>query len=170
MRSLRCRSRISRVCCRSLSGARDVGADLIVAPLYRRHLLGMFGVDRTLLLKGRLGAALVSKRRLHRHVTLAYGAVVHQYVAVEIAHLERQQLRQCPAFLILERLIAPRRCGLPLQMSDLTVDLIANVLQTFQIPHAYRPREPRSPGGAPCTWRYRPPPRQRRACLRAWPR
>ncbi len=93
----------------------------------------MFGVDGALLFQRRLGGALVGERRLHGDIALAHRAVLDLRAAVQVAHLQRQQLGQRPALLILERLVAPRRAGLPLQVADLPVDFIAHILQALQV-------------------------------------
>ena len=90
-------------------------------------------MDGALLFQRRLGTALVGQGRLHGDIALAHRAVLHLRAAVQVPHLERQQLGQRPALLVLERLVAARRAGLPLQVADLAVDFVAHVLEPLQV-------------------------------------
>ena len=86
-----------------------------------------------LLLDGRLGGTLVCERGLHGELALAHRAVMDLGAAVELAQLQSQHFGREPALLFLQRLVAARRGGLPLQMADLLVDLVAHVLQALEV-------------------------------------
>ena len=62
-------------------------------------------------------------------LALAHGRIVYLRAAIEVAQLERDELRGQAALAVFQRLVAPRGGGLALQMADLLLDLVAQVLQ-----------------------------------------
>src|SRR6185437_3383199 len=113
--------------------ARDLRPDLVVAALHGREALAHRAVVSALALDRSLRGTLIGERRLHLDLTRARGAVVDLGAAVELLQAKRQELRRQAALLFLQRLVAPRRGGLPLQVPDLLLDLIAHVLQALEV-------------------------------------
>src|SRR5579864_5219388 len=113
--------------------ARDLGARLVVARLDRRHALGVLGLGRALLLERRFRGTLAGELRLHGELAGTQGRIVNLGATVEIAQLQRDQLRREAPLGLLQALIASRSGGLPLQVAYLLVDLIAQILQPLEV-------------------------------------
>ena len=113
--------------------ARDFRTHLVVTPLHRRHAVAVRSVHRALLLERRLGRAQLGELGLQRELALAQRRVVHLRAAIEVAQLERDELRGQAALAVFQRLVAPRGGGLALQVADLLLDLVAQVLQPLEV-------------------------------------
>ena len=116
-----------------LLGARDFGADLVVAALHfgEHRRLRVVLLSRTL--DRGLDRALLRDRRLQREVALVQDCLARGRFALHFAQLEREQLRVRLPLLLLERLVAARRGGLALQVAQLLLDLVAQVAEAREV-------------------------------------
>ncbi len=116
-----------------LFGARDVGADLVVAPLH----FGQHGRLRVVLLPraldGGFDRPLLRQRGLQRKVTLAQDRLARARFALDFAQLEREQFGVRLPFFLLQRLVAARGGGLALQVTQLLFDFVTQVGQARQV-------------------------------------
>ena len=126
-RSCRCRWRSSRPCWMRLLGARDLGADLVVAALDRVQRFGLLGEILARRLDGRFDGAQLGDQRLHRRVALAQDAFLRLRVLLDHAQAQCQQLGGELALFLLQRLVAARGRRLALQVAQLLVDFVAHV-------------------------------------------
>src|SRR3954451_9142897 len=90
----------------------NLSADLVVAPLDGSDTIALLCVKSALLFDRSFSGALISQRRLHRHLTLAHRTVVNFKAPIEVPQPQGEQLCRQPALLVLEGLIAARRRGL----------------------------------------------------------
>ena len=117
----------------ALLRASHLGAQLVIATLNGCERLTQLVVRRALALDPSLGGALIGERLLHGELTAAHCSVLHLRAAVELAQLQRQQFSAQRALLRLAILVAARDSGLALQMPDLTVHLVAQILQPREV-------------------------------------
>ena len=99
-----------------LLGARNLGANLVVATLYRSKRFAMRVVVAPRTLDRRLNRALLGERRLQREVALAHDRLARAGLGLDLAEPQGQQLRLQLALFLLQRLVAARGRGLALQV------------------------------------------------------
>jgi hypothetical protein len=116
-----------------LLGACDVGTGLVITPLYRGQGVGALHVRRSRTLDRRLRGAQVRDRRLRLRLALAGERMTARDVAVEVTDPERQQFRLELALALHVFLVAARDAGLPLQVADLLIHLLAQVVEPFEV-------------------------------------
>ena len=116
-----------------LLGTRNIGTYRIKTRLNLRECIGLFGVIAALRLDRRLSGAQIGERCLHGELFLSHRRIVHFGAAVEIAQTQGEQLGREASLLLFESLIlACARC-LALQVPNLLVDLVTQILQTFEV-------------------------------------
>ena len=116
-----------------LLGARYLGANLVIATLYRGKRLAMRVVVAARTLDRGFNGALLRERRLQRQVTLAQDRLACAGLGLDLAQSQRQQFRlQLPLFL-LQCLVATRGRRLALQVPELLLDFVAQVAQAGQV-------------------------------------
>ena len=113
--------------------ARDLRAHLVVAALHLGEHLGSRVVLVPRTLDGRLVRALLGQRGLQREVALVQDRLARTGLAFDLAQPERQQLRLQLPLVLLQRLVTPRSRGLPLQVAQLLLDLVAQVGEPRQV-------------------------------------
>ena len=117
----------------ALLKARNVRADLVVAPLHGRQRVAVSGVHDALLLDRGLRGALCGELGLHGELAFAHCRVMHFRATVEVTQAQCQHFRRQPPLLFLQCLVAACRGGLALQVADLLVHLVAQVLQPLEV-------------------------------------
>ena len=153
-----------------LLGTRDLGTDLVVAPLHGRELVGLRGVLGARALDRGLERALTGKRGLQGEIALAHDRGPRTGFGLDLAQAQRQELRLQLALLLLERLVTARGGRLALQVAELLLDLLTQVSQALEILACVTDARLGLAATLLVAGDARPPPRGNRACLRAAPR
>ena len=99
-----------------LLGARNLGADLVVATLYRRERFAMRVVVAPRTLDGRFHGTLFGQGGLQREVALAHYRLARTCLGLDLAEPQGEQLGLQLALFLLQRLVAARGRGLALQV------------------------------------------------------
>ena len=81
----------------------------------------------------RLGFPQIGKHRMQGGFTVLGGGIAQPGVRIQAVQAQRQQFRLQFALLFLERLVAPSRCRLALQMTNLFFDFLAQIVQAVEI-------------------------------------
>ena len=116
-----------------LLGARDLGADLVVATLHFRQHRRLGIVLLACAFDRRLHRALLRHGRLQGQLAFVQDRLPRGRLVLDLAQLQREQLGVCLSLLLLERLVATRRRRLSLQVSQLLLYLVAEVAQAREV-------------------------------------
>ncbi len=116
-----------------LFGARDLGADLVVAALDCVEGFRLFGEIFARGFDRRLDGAQLGDQRLHRRVALAQDGFLRLRIALDGLQAQGDQFGVELALVLLQGLVAARGRGLTLQVAQLLLDFLADVVQALQV-------------------------------------